>query len=263
MYSNIYLFHTIENRTMAFCGNVKLERWNRILYLVDNMTQIAINQALREGIFDYHYTWRTNRDIIGSFIRCLAKAKVEARDIRLCRDLFVPTWRKGLEQAIHSIDAKLRIPLLEKYMKLPMGSPDLETTYRRQSLVIHESLAFYHEWPKMEANMQFLLHWRGIIANDGRDWLTNYLHMFNAYIQPSVTFDNLDALNFYTLNAEKTSRAKANFEFPPNYSVEQPNYIPEVIMVYWKWRSQLKGIQGLFSLVWLGLVHWGCNVNAI
>ena len=64
--------------------------------------------------------------------------------------------------------------------------------------------------------------------------------MFNAYIQPSVTFDNLDALNFCTLNVEKTSRSKVDFEFPPNYYVEQPNDILEVTMVYWKQGSVLE-----------------------
>lgn len=119
-------------------------------------------------------------------------------------------------------------------MKFPMGHPDLEAAFRRPSLVIREGLAFYREWPKMEANLHFLLHWRGIIVDESKAQLLNYLHMFNAYIQPGVTFENLDTLNFCTLNVEKTNRAKVDFEFPPNYYVEQPNDIPEVIMVYQK-----------------------------
>ena len=247
MDSNIYLIHATENQTMTFGGNVKLERWNRILFPVDDMTRISISRALREGVFDYQYTWRTNSDIIGSFIGCLARAKVEAGDIiRLCHDLFVPTWWKGLEQAIHSINGKLRIPLPEKCIKLPVGSLDLEIAFHCPSLVIRESLVFYHEWPKMEASIHILLGWRRIIADDSRDWLIKYLHLFNAYIKLGVIVDNLDGLNFYTVNAEKTSGTKVDFEFPPNYYVEQPNDIPEVIMVYWKWRGCSKWILGIF-----------------
>ena len=90
---------------MALCGSVKPKRWNRILYPIDEMTRIAISQALGEGVFDYQYTWQTNSNIIGSFIGCLFRAKGEPDNIiRLCHDLFVPTWRKGLKQAVRSID---------------------------------------------------------------------------------------------------------------------------------------------------------------
>ena len=89
---------------MAFCGAVKPERWNRILYLVNDMSHFAINKALGEGVFDYEYIWRINSNIIKTFIGYLARAKVLADDIiRLCRDLFVPTWRKGLDQVVYSI----------------------------------------------------------------------------------------------------------------------------------------------------------------
>ena len=159
---------------MAFCGSVKPERWNRILYPLDNMTRFAINRALGEELFDYQYTWRTNSDIIGSLIGCLVRARVEADDIvRLYRDLFVPSWRKGLEKAVYSIDSKFRIPYPEKFMNLPVGHPDLVTAPRRQSLVIRENLAFYREWPKMEASLFFLLQWRGIIVEENMEWLIN------------------------------------------------------------------------------------------
>ena len=52
---------------------------------------------------------------------------------------------------------------------------------------------------------------------ENMEWLINYLHLFNAYIQLGVTFDNLDDLDFCTPNAEKTNRGKFDFEFPPNY----------------------------------------------
>ena len=44
------------------------------------------------------------------------------------------------------------------------------------------------------------------MEDENKDWLINYLKEFNAYIQPRVTFEDLDALKFSTLNVEKTSR---------------------------------------------------------
>lgn len=61
---------------MAFRGNIKPERWTRILNPVDNMTRVALNRALGEGMFNYNFTWRKNNNIIGAFIKCLARAKI-------------------------------------------------------------------------------------------------------------------------------------------------------------------------------------------
>ena len=113
---------------MAFRGAVKPERWNQILVLVDDMTRFAMNKALGEGIFEYRYTWRTNSDIIGAFIGCLIRANIPADHIiRLCCDLFVPAWRKGLEKVVHNIDNRFWIPYPEKYMSLPIGHSELDT----------------------------------------------------------------------------------------------------------------------------------------
>ena len=91
MESNIAIFHNTENRTMAFRGAVKPERWNRILIPMDDMTRFAMYKALGEGIFDYRFTWRTNSDIIGVFIGCLIRANIQTDLIvQLCRDLFIP-----------------------------------------------------------------------------------------------------------------------------------------------------------------------------
>lgn len=154
--------------------------------------------------------------------------------IRLCCNIFDPVWRKGLEEAIRNIDDKFRIPLLEKYMSLPPGSLELEVAYRWPSLLISENLAFLKEWPRMEANIQFLLQWRGIIEDYSKDWLRNYLNISNAYIQPGVSLDNSEALNFCTPNTEKSSREKKEFELPPFFQPKKYNDISEIIMVFWK-----------------------------
>ena len=86
----------------------------------------------------------------------------------------------------------------------------------------------------MESSIQFLLKWRGIVANDGIEWLKGYLRMFKSYIHPSVELGNLDALDFCTPNIEKSSKEINSFEFPPHFQSENPNDIVEVIMVFWK-----------------------------
>ena len=84
----------------------------------------------------------------------------------------------------------------------------------------------------MEAAIRFLLHWRGIVVETDRMWLTEYLNVFHAYIYLGVSFENLEAIIFYTPNVDKTSRLKVGFELPPNFQVENPNDISEVIMVF-------------------------------
>ena len=77
---------------MAFHGNIKLERWNRILREVDDMTRIIVGRVIRESIFKYEYTWRTNSDVIGIFIRCMVKDGVKKwAMICLCLNLFDST----------------------------------------------------------------------------------------------------------------------------------------------------------------------------
>ena len=235
MESNIAIFHTTENRTMAFRRAVKPERWSRILIPVDDMTQFVMNKALGEGVFEYRFTWRTNSDIIGVFIGCLVRANIQADHIiRLCRDLYVLAWRKGLEQAVYNIDHRSRIPYPEKYMNLPFGHPDLDTAHRRQSLVIREYSTLQREWPKIEASLNFILRWRGIIVEENTEWLTNYLRLFKAHIQEGVSFANLNDLEFSTPNAERTSKRKLVYEFPPNYQIEEFSDIMDVILVLWK-----------------------------
>ena len=148
-----------------------------------DMSRIAVSRVIGEGVFDYKYTWRNNSDIIGSFIGCMVIAKVNFDAIiDLHCNIFDPTWRKGLEQVVCSIDTKLRIPLPERYMELPSGLPELKVAFCFPSLIIRENYAFYREWPKMEASIQFLLRWRGIVEEENKDWLINYLKAFNAYI---------------------------------------------------------------------------------
>ena len=65
---------------MDFHGNVKLERWNRVLRPVDGMTRIVVSRAIGEGFFKYEFTWRTNSDIIGTFIECMARARIDKWD---------------------------------------------------------------------------------------------------------------------------------------------------------------------------------------
>lgn len=232
MESNIHIFHATEARTLAFLGKIKPERWNRLLRITDDMTRFAVNRALGEESFDYSATWRTNSSIIGSFIGLMVRAKIPKEDIiRLCFDIFSTVWRKGLKKAVYSIDEKGRIPYPEKYMGLPEGAEELKTAPRRQSLCVREGLAFYKEWPRMEASITFLLRWRGIIVEDNKEWVPQYLKLFNVYIEPGVSFEDLSKVNFDILKSEKTSRVTLRIELPANMVSEDPEEEPEVLMI--------------------------------
>ena len=83
----------------------------------------------------------------------------------------------------------------------------------------------------MEASVDFLLRWRGIVVTDNNQWVHNYLRMFHTYVQLGVTFGDLKALNFSILKSEKTSRAKTCCELPQNMISDDSDDDPEVVMV--------------------------------
>ena len=77
---------------MAFCDNVKPERWNKILRPMDDMSRLAVSREIGEGAFDYKFTWRTNNNILRSFTGCMVRARVDYRYIiHLYCDIFHPT----------------------------------------------------------------------------------------------------------------------------------------------------------------------------
>lgn len=83
-----------------------------MLMAIDGMSHVAVSQALGEGVFSYEYSWRTNNDIVGLWVGCLARARVAKWDIiRITHNIFDPYWLVGLESTIANIDAQLRIPL--------------------------------------------------------------------------------------------------------------------------------------------------------
>ena len=74
---------------MAFRGNIKPERWNRILNPMDDLSRVVISRVSGEKIFNYDYTWRMNNFFIGSFIAFLVRANIEhGLIINLCWDIF-------------------------------------------------------------------------------------------------------------------------------------------------------------------------------
>ena len=139
MDSNICVFHLEEVHTMAFRGSIKPERWNRILNPVDGMTRIVVSRAIGEGFFNYEFTWRMNSDIIGLFIGCMAKTRINKwAMIRLCLNIFDSTWYTGIIEAIMSLDDNLRVPLLEVYMNNPPGSLPVAIMPRRPTIMIRD-----------------------------------------------------------------------------------------------------------------------------
>ena len=83
-------------------------------------------------------------------------------------------------------------------------------------------------------SVKFLLCWRRITGEGNNEWVTNYLKLFNVYVQSGVVFDDLSALEFCTINLEKTSRTKVTFKLPPYLAMDESDDVPEVIMVLWK-----------------------------
>ena len=62
------------------------------------MSRVAVSRVFGEGVFKYEFSWHTNNDILGSWIGCLARARVEKWDIiRLNYNIFDPSWLVGLE----------------------------------------------------------------------------------------------------------------------------------------------------------------------
>ena len=91
METNVILFHVSEVQTITFRANTKPKRWDHLLNLVDDMTRIVVNYVLGEDVFNYDFFWRTNNNIVDSFIGCLARAKVEKwAIIKLCYNVFNP-----------------------------------------------------------------------------------------------------------------------------------------------------------------------------
>ena len=86
----------------------------------------------------------------------------------------------------------------------------------------------------MEANINFLLRWRGIIEDPGRDWLVNYLTAFDAYIHLDVDLSNLDNVEFCLPNYDKSSRGRAAYEFSPGSKATNLHEASEIIMVFKK-----------------------------
>ena len=198
------------------------------------MTSIAISRAIGEGIFNYDFSWRTNSDVIGTFIGCMAKIGFRKwAMLRLCLNIFNLTWSHGITEVIAGLDKNLCFPLPEMYMEPPPGSLIIANIPRRPALVIKDREIFKAAWRKMETCFYFLMGWRKIIPMVGDEWLLRYLRAHKAYIDEGVTFDNLERVNLCTPNIEKTSRNKNFFVFPPGFEVENPNDISEVIMICW------------------------------
>ena len=131
-----------------------------------------------------------------------------------------------------SLDDKARVSLPETYMAYPLGSFDIAIVPRCLALAIRDIHEFSWAWPKMKASINFLLRWRGIRVDSNIEWLSNYLNIFNSYIELGTDLINWVNLDFRLPNFEKTSKEKNSFVFPPNIQLDDSNEISKVIMVF-------------------------------
>lgn len=114
------------------------------------------------------------------------------------------------------------------------GSLGHVNVLRHPILSIRDINQFNREWPKMEASITFLFHWRGIITNQDKDWLLHYLCIFYAYIEPGVDFDDLNKLVFSLPNLLKYSKQKMACVLAPGSMVVDLEEVDNLIMIYWK-----------------------------
>ena len=68
-----------------------------------------------------------------------------------------------------SIDLYNQIPLPEIYTAMVPRTPVTNSHLTRPVLCICDLSAFNREWDNMEANMHFLLYWRGISEEKSMD----------------------------------------------------------------------------------------------
>ena len=155
--------------------------------------------------------------------------------IRITHNIFDPCWLVGLEIDVANIDAWLRIPLPNAYMEFEVNSQELERSSRCPCMVIRDNIQFFNEWPRMEMSINFLLRWRGIIEDPGRDWLTGYLRAFDAYIHPDVDFNYMENVDFFLPNYDKTNRGRSTYEFPLGSKASSLHEAFEIIMVFKKY----------------------------
>ena len=110
-----------------------------------------------------------------------------------------------------SLDNYNRVPLLENYMAFPPASSELVNAQRRPAIVIRNFQEFSKAWPKMEASLNFLLRWRGIRMDSDFEWLSNYLSIFQAYIELGTDISNWVNLDICLPNFEKSSKEYSMF----------------------------------------------------
>ena len=58
----------------------------------------------------------------------------------------------------------------------------------------------------MEANIQFLLLWWGIMEEENVDRLLSYSNLYSTYINPEVDLNNLENVEFILPNLLKLSK---------------------------------------------------------
>lgn len=81
-------------------------------------------------------------------------------------------------------------------------------------LLIRDNVKFFKAWPKMEASVNFFLRWRGIIDDPRKIWLTDFLHIFEAYNEPNNNFDDPDRIEFILPNFIRSSKELSAWVFP-------------------------------------------------
>lgn len=154
MESNIKLVSTSDNRLMAFCGEIKAERWYRVLKDVDDFTLKAIQVIMGEEHFSQEFCYRVNCDILAEFLTILLRAGICKNEVILLGVMLFKKEFLGLfEISIGSIDERIMILFLEDCGK----KEDCIT--RRLVLMVRDVAKFNERMPTIYRNVDFLLKW--------------------------------------------------------------------------------------------------------
>ncbi|GLJ31652.1 hypothetical protein SUGI_0635880 [Cryptomeria japonica] len=155
---------------MAFKGEIKPERWCRILNEVDDFMLRAVWEIMGEDHFGYEFMYRVNCDIPAIFSAILLKVGIrKSEEILLGLLLFKEEFLRLFEIAVGSVDDTLRVPYPEDY-----GNKGTDIR-KRPILELKDETKFAERTPIIRRNVEFLMIWNHIKEPPHNNWWAEYL----------------------------------------------------------------------------------------
>ncbi|GLJ26437.1 hypothetical protein SUGI_0510080 [Cryptomeria japonica] len=116
MESAILMIPKDESRMMAFKGQIKQERWSRMLNDLDDLSLRVVAEIMGEEHLNYEFRFRVNSEIPATFVAILLVMGLTKNEaIPLCQEVFKENLLMGLELAVHNVNENLMIPYPKDY----------------------------------------------------------------------------------------------------------------------------------------------------